>query len=111
MDGIGFNSNGTEMHVSAKDFQGMIMKFDYSKVRPRFRVTTLSDVVKIVLRVVLNLPPLTKIQYLPICAVSWRAQSCGHEKHRIGRFVYDVLYWTIVPMLLLNMVAGIILDR
>jgi len=33
------------------------------------------------------------------------------HQHRVKRFVFDVAYWTIVPLLLLNMVSGVILDR
>lgn len=36
--------------------------------------------------------------------------SCVSQ-HRADRFLYDVAYWVFVPLLLLNMVAGIILDR
>ncbi|CAM9755374.1 unnamed protein product [Ectocarpus sp. 4 AP-2014] len=30
--------------------------------------------------------------------------------HRVRRFLYDVAYWVLVPLLLLNMVSGVILD-
>ncbi|CAM9147821.1 unnamed protein product [Discosporangium mesarthrocarpum] len=30
--------------------------------------------------------------------------------HRISRFIFDVSYWVLVPLLLMNMVAGIIID-
>lgn len=33
------------------------------------------------------------------------------EQHRVKRFIFDVSYWVLVPLLLLNMVSGVILDR
>ena len=33
------------------------------------------------------------------------------EQHRMKRFIFDVSYWVLVPLLLLNMVSGVILDR
>lgn len=33
------------------------------------------------------------------------------SQQRTARFIYDVAYWVFVPLLLLNMVSGIILDR
>lgn len=33
------------------------------------------------------------------------------DQHRVKRFIFDVSYWVLVPLLLLNMVSGVILDR
>ena len=41
-------------------------------------------------------------------------RSCdvaSREQHRVRRFLFDVSYWVLVPLLLLNMVSGVILDR